>query len=446
MRDPLWFAQRGGQDWRDGNVLRVIEWFTSCVDSRAWSRRMDEISCGFEAAQQALANGEKNVALFDPNDAIAWYVFQAHAFAAKRENWYEPEAYRIAPVFWRLGQVLPHLQFVAGVYDRIEHLMTEGKSQPDDTLYELLVAASYKSRGWNDVRFVATQPGVTKTHDIVVATSRRRWAVECKRVKKTGYAAEEREQAEKLASTVHELCSVRNRSVVLEVIFKVELWQLGETYLAERVAAFFENRSHNRWEDLYALGRIREIDWAVPSAVLQADDVFYGSSRMVELLAGEYIPHVDYSLSADWVPAADRPLFATSIRQASVIAWKSGAPEAAFRKARHFRSLVAKACRQLPEDAPGVIHIGYENRIGDSTDELLHLLNLTAVKDFSPHPKRLRWVYANYMAPEHTTNRNESLAVTETTARYKIGRHQTAEPLANHLLFSDEEGVQGCHW
>lgn len=441
---PFWIAQRNGQDWRDEDVLRATAWLTSVVDSHDWSRRMDSVRSNFESGKRAWASGNQTT-LFDPHDAIAWYLFQANAYATQREDCYEPEAFRIAPVFKRLGQIMPQLNAVSGIMDRVQDLMTNGRRQPDDALYELLVAGAYK-RTWTDVTFVPEQPGIAKTQDLVVTRRRSRWAVECKRVNRSGYEAQERNRGEALAAPVHELCRSRKRSIILEVAFDVELFELRDSYLVERVEAFLSKRSERQWADLQSRGQVREIDWALAQAVLQYDDVFFGSSRMVELLAGKYVPHIDYSVVADWIPASERPLHATAITQASVVGWMSTSPAAAARKARHFRSLVAKAANQLPSDCLGVIHVGYEARDGNSVDHLRHLLNRREIETFNPGHADLRWVYGNYLSPEHTTAQNESAALSETTATYKIGRHHNAEPLPDHLLFSDEQGIPGHHW
>src|SRR4051812_29222822 len=116
--NPLWIAQRHGQNWRDEDVLRAIAWLTSVVDSPSWSNRLDKVRQTFDSGKREWAAGNRT-RLFDPDDAIAWYVFQANAFAAQREDCYEPESYRIVPIFQRLGQIVPQLQSVRGASDRV---------------------------------------------------------------------------------------------------------------------------------------------------------------------------------------------------------------------------------------------------------------------------------------------------------------------------------------
>lgn len=443
--DPFWIAQRNGQDWRDETILSAIEWLASFVDSGDWARRMGKTREKFDAAKQAWVAGERHP-LFDPNDAIAWYAFQANAYAAARWDWFEPEAFRIAPIFLRLGQLLPELKTVSGIEDRVSKLMNGGRSQPDDGLFELLVAGAYKCRSWSAVEFVPERPGVAKTHDLMVSSGRRRWAVECKRVNRSGYEAAEYDHGLRVAARVHDLCRLQNCSLVVEAVYLVELAEVGDSYLAERAEEFLRDPRRSNWSDSLSRGRVRHVDWRLARTVLEHDDVFFGSSRMVELLAGTFVPNFDHSVSADWTPATQRPLHATAMSRASVVSWLSASSNAAKRKARHFRSLVAKAEEQLPDDCPGIVHVGYEARDGNSVDDLRHAMNSAEMKTFTPSRSQLRWVYGNYLSPEHTNAHNESCAISETTATYKVGNHRTTSPLAGHLLFDAGPGRPGVHW
>ncbi|MCC2959255.1 hypothetical protein LK540_02290 [Massilia sp. IC2-278] len=442
---PFWLAQRHGQTWRDEEILNAIKWLTSFVKQADWDRRIERVRRTFCSGTESWRKGLPS-ALFDPSDAVAWYIFQSNAYAQQRDEWFEPECFRIAPLFKRIGQILPELQQVVGIEERVARLMNTGTAQPDDGLFELLVAGAYKCRNWNIVEFVQEKPGLAKTHDLMVSSRRRRWAVECKRVNRSGYEAAEYQDGLRVAKPVHEMCRIKNSSLIVEVGYLVELSKVDENYLVERVEAFLLNKKFARWSDSTGYGQIRPVNRYLTDTVLAHDNVFFGSSRMVELLAGQYLPYLDHSVVANWTPAITRPLHASVVNQASVVSWLSMSINAAQRKAKHFRSLVAKAEQQLPADCPGVIHVGYEARGGNSVDELRHALNDKEMKNFVPESSRLRWVYGNYLMPEHTNNPNESSALSETTATYKIGKHTMKAPLPSHLLFDSGMGEPGTHW
>lgn len=447
MSNPLWIAQRHGHDWTDDAALEVIDLCRSMVPAASWTQRMDAVVERFENGKRAWAEGHLSP-LFDPADAIFWYLFQARAYASpdRRHDYFEPEAFRISPVFARLGALLPSLKHTHGFEDRLQTLMNKGRSQPDAGLYELLVAGAYKSRGWRAVTFVPERPGVAKTQDLLLENGRRRWAAECKRVNRNEYEESEYQIANAMAKPIHELARQRRQSVILEVIFTVELKDVQPDYILSRLHEAFASPRNYVWDDATSVGVIRRANLEQLQAVLALDDVFYGSSRMVVLLAGRYRQDFDHSVQAAWQAAAERPLHATWVDQASVVSWQSRSLDAIESKARHFRALVAKASKQLPEDCPGVVHVGYEAIGNNAVDAERHQLNRLEMWRFRPDGTRLRWVYANYLMPEHTTARDENWAASETTAYYRIGRHSTSEPLPGHLVLSGGEGAPGDHW
>jgi len=446
FRNTAWIAQRDGQDWNDAESVSAIEWMVAQVPLPDWQRRLDRVRETFLSARNQWAAGDR-VALFDPSDLVAWYVFQgtAYATASERQNWVEHEAFRIAPVFRRLGQLLPDLRRVTGVEDRVAKLMTTGRTTPDNGIYELLVAGAYARRGWRHVTFIPEQPGVARTPDLEVRRGRARRAVECKRVGQSEYSAIERDRADAMSALAHAQCARNSASLDIKIAYLAELSQIDECYLADRVASFLSGGPAH-WKDASGEGFLEHIDRRAIDAVLQHDDIYFGSSRMIELLIGDYHKAVDYDVRGDWVPGDERPFHATALGRVSVVSWLSVSEDAARRKARHFRSMVAGAASQLPGDCPGVVHVGYEAVGGNSVDGRRHWLNLEQMASFDPGASRLQWVYGNYMSPEHSVDRNESAALSETTATYPVRGRRNSEPLPNHMLFMDEDGAPGYHW
>ncbi|MGB3470854.1 MAG: hypothetical protein WBA51_08540 [Erythrobacter sp.] len=444
--DKLWIAQRHGQDWNDAESIAAIEWLVAQVPSSQWQRRLDRVRETFISARDHWAAGDR-IALFDPSDLVAWYVFQATAYATanKRHNWVEHEAFRIAPVFRRLGQLLPDLRRVSGVEDRITKLMTSGRTTPDNGIFELLVAGAYARRGWRHVTFVPEEPGVARTPDLDVRRGRARRAVECKRVGQSEYSGLERDRANAMAGLAHAKCEQASASLDIKIAYLAELSQIDEHYLADHVAAFLDGGPAH-WKDSFGEGFLLHIDRRPIDAILRHDDIYFGSSRMIELLIGDYQMAVDYDVRGDWVPGDERPFHVTALGRVSVVSWLSMSEDAARRKARHFRSMVAGAASQLPGDCVGVVHVGYETTGGNSVDGRRHRLNLEQMASFDPGTSRLQWVYGNYMSPEHSVNRNESSALSETTAAYPVRGRRSPEPLPNHMLFLDEDGDPGYHW
>ncbi len=445
--DVLWIAQREGQDWRDEEVMTAIDWLVSLVPQAQWEARAAAVEARFQAAKVEWAEGRR-VPLFDPTDGIAWYVHQANRYADPllRPDFFFPEGFRIAPLFRRIGQLLPNLRAIEGGETRAARLMTENTSQPDDGIYELLVAGAYSRRGWDKVRFVPEARGVAKSPDLLVDRPHSSWAVECKRAGRSGYARDERLAGERMADGAHALSRTADRPLVILATFGQELHLLGDDYLTEKVERFLNGRDPYEWSDEGGEGVVIDVVWAPLHSVMVHDDIYFGSSRMVQLLLGRYDPVMDFTMAGDWTPAKGRPLHATWVDHVSLVAWRSISDEAARRKAMHFRSLVARASEQLPGNCPGAIHVGYEAVGGNSEDGRRHRLNKQEMRTFDPENTGLRMVYGNYFRNELVTSKNESAAVTETLAWYPVGPSPSLQPLPGHMLFMDEDGTPGSHF
>lgn len=443
--DPDWTAPRTGWDWQDEKVLLASAWFAELANKRTWQKRMAATRDHFFAAKERWAKGEA-VSFYDRSDTAAWYIFQANAYATDRENWVPEQAVRVAPTFTRIGEELTALLAIPGAEDRAARLMNADRSQPDGGLFELLVALAYRRAGWK-TEFVPERPGVAKTHDLNVQKGRRHWAVECKRMDRSSYDARERVRSEDLMSAVHREALAASRSIYMQVAFDAELADLPDDYLRRRAAAYLADKAPAYWRDEHGMGTIREIDWRLIRKILAKDFVYFGSSRMIELLIGGYNHNFGHSMAGKWRPSRERPFWADALYQASVVAWRNRSRYAIRKKAMHFRSVVTKAAQQLPKDRPGVVHVGVESWSGPEADAVRHIRNKLEMMDFDPGDTRLRWVYGEYVAPEVTTRQNESWGIEETSASYRVGSHRTAEPLPYHMLLTPEDEINnGVHW
>jgi hypothetical protein len=445
--DVMWKAQRHGQDWRDEDVLAAADWLESLVPSSDWSARVAATEATFQRAKAEWAEGRR-VQLFDPADTIAWYLHQARRYADPRlrPDFFLPEGYRISPVLRRIGQLVPEFRRIDGAEARATRLMTENTSQPDDGIYELLVAGAYARRGWPSVAFVPEAPGGTgKRQDLLVKRPRSRWGVECKRAGRSEYGREERLAGRRMADRAHAMARSAGRSLIVLTRYREELHLLGDDYLVEKVERFLSGGGPIEWADAGGEGAVFDVMWGPLRGVLKHDDVYFGSTRMVELLLGIYEPAADFTMEGSWVPGEGRPLHATWVDHVSLVTWHSTSDEAARRKSMHFRGLVSRAAAQLPGDCPGAIHVGYEEVGGNTADGRRLMLNAREMSTFDPMKTGLSMVYSNYFMNELVTSRMESAAVTETLAWDAIGGYRGKGPLPAHMLFADEDGKPGSH-
>lgn len=445
-RSPLWIAPRTGQDWICDDTKRAVEWLKSFVPDSEMSERLHQCRETYLKNRERWEDGHE-VELFETRDEVAWFIFQAETYAVGREYWVPDEAARIVPYIQKIGKDLKHLEQVGGVEKRAKRLMTSERGQPEGGIYELLVAGAYKRHGWSKVEFVDETPGRGRTPDLHVSKPGTRWAVECKRIMRSGYADREEKLGKVLASKVHELSETSSQSFVLDVRFHEELANFPETYLRDRIEKHLPVKDIVEESDGRADIRLRPVQWDLVRAVMGSDFVYVGSTRMMEIISGGHEHGASHSLNVECSRAPNKPSYADEIHRACLVNWASHSEESRRAKAAHFKRKIASAEGQLPDDRPGVVHVGMESLGQRLVDQTRHLQNHLIARDFAAPSSRLRWIYGNYFQVEVTTRQDESCAMEESMSPYRIGKHRTNEPLPGHLLIADDsDAVVGLHW
>lgn len=445
-RSPLWIAPRTGQDWICDDTKRAVEWLRSFVPEVEMAKRLQHCQRTYLENRERWEDGQ-DVEIFDKKDEMAWFIFQAETYAIGREFWVPDEAARIVPYLQKIGRDLNHLKRVVGGETRAERLMTSDRSQPEGGIYELLVAGAYMRHGWSTVEFVDETPGRGRTPDLHVSKPGTRWAVECKRIMRSGYAAREEKAGKLLASKVHELSENCGQSFVLDVRFHEELDAYHEAYLKDRIEEFLPINGTVENSDGRTDIRLRPVQWDLVRSIMSSDFIYIGSTRMMEIISGQHEHGASHSLNVKCRRAESKPSYADVIYHASLVNWASFSRAAQRAKADHFKRKIANAEGQLPDDCPGVVHIGMESLGHQMIDQRRHLQNHLIAREFTASKSRLRWIYGNYFQVEVTTRQDESCAMEESMAPYRIGKHRTKEPLPGHLLVADDQvAIEGLHW
>jgi hypothetical protein len=252
-------------------------WLTGLAPAAEVAARIETQRQGLEASLAVWREGGQAPPT-DGQDQAAWWLLQGADFADGRRHSVPEEAARITPLLKRLGADLAILRGIPGAEERAGRLLTERRTSMDAGVYELLVALAWRRDGWT-VEFVPEQRGGAATPDFLASKPNRRWAVECKRLDRSTYAVNEVAQGGRLANPVHDLLRQAGPSLVLEAVYNVELQDVPDGYLVERVReALAANRGG--WADATAIGRLRPPDAAGLLQVMAHDDIYYGSRRM----------------------------------------------------------------------------------------------------------------------------------------------------------------------
>lgn len=431
----------------DADLRRASDWLTSFMTPDEWRRRRFAALDRFvnTATGHLVEDNSGTGQFFASEDQFAWYLFLAQA------NLDHPTVYdfmygsRVLPVLRVIGRNLELLLAVDGINERVKRLVGPERGQPNGALFELLVAAAYRREG-AEVRFPPENPGVRKTHDLDVLLNNKLWAVECKRMELGEYTERERETARQLWLPIARELQARGHSVLAKVQFVAELGSIPCEYLARHAVRWLKGGTltPHSWSDEYAVGTISRLDFTQLQSVLATDDVAINSSRMQELLTGQYKRNAKI-IQLLHVKLADNPLYVAECDQAVVLDWESHSQAAIDGKARDVLKRLADGVRQLPDGRPGVVHISLEAVDGMEVESARYKKVLRSITGFDPQGKQLEYVYVNWFAPESPPDMGEAF---DETCQWSGFRPGHLRPLKDGMLVlsSDAETREGVHW
>jgi hypothetical protein len=268
-------------------LREAVEYFKSLMTPGVWKKRRTAIATRFyESLTGDREDPTEEGKYFDENDLFGWYLFLGESFTDHPWNYEVFFGCRIVPIFVSIGRALDHLKQIEGFHDRALRLVNQGKSQPNGILFEMLVAAAYAVEGAKVVLRPET-PGGPKSHDLDVELGGKHWAVECKRMEAGEYAEAERRHMHELWKAPSHLLIEQRCNSIIDVNFKVELSDVPDTYLLEKVKRL--DRRHvtfHMWSDRIAWGSIGALDIRPIQGELTETHLLHPSPRFTELLTG----------------------------------------------------------------------------------------------------------------------------------------------------------------
>lgn len=432
----------------DPDLRRAVDWFVSFMPESEWHRRR------FAALERFINAATGNLTedpagagrFFSADDQFAWYLFLGQAFLDRPTVYDFMFGSRVVPVLRAIGASLQLLKSVEGLDQRVKRMVGPERGQPNGGLFELLVAAAYRREG-AEVQFLAERPGVQKMHDMDVSIRGKIWAIECKRMEIGEYTERERARAREIwLPTAREL-QERGLNVLAQVKFTSELSIISPEYLARHAVEWMAKGllQPHHWNDEHGVGTIAPLDMGPLKTVLETDAVAQHSSRMMQLLTGRYRRNAKV-IQALHVELADNPLYVDECDQAIVLDWESHSADAIDGKARDVLKRLADGARQLPDDRPGVVHIGLEAVDGDDVEKLRFQKVIKTISTFDAKGKPLEHVYINWFAPESPPD--TSAAFDETCHWASMHLLRLGRPLHNAMLVltPDASTRSGAHW
>ncbi|ARC37691.1 transposase [Paracoccus yeei] len=421
-----------------------VSYFRDLMGLEEWKERRETAAWRFYRSlvgEQEDASGKGR--FYGLEDLFGWYLFLGEALTDHPQNYEVSYGCRVVPILAAIGRNLELIPLIGGFEQRARRLIGRERSQPNGGLFELLVALAY-ARDGAKVSFKPEEPGRAKAYDLDVEVHGTSWAVECKRLESGEYVESERARKRELWMPAARLIIPSSRSVYANVDFSVELSDIPDDYLFRHVSEFLRSGKNSKlWSDDHASGVIGDLDLAPLQTALKAGYILYPGPIYNKLLTGTYIRYDELN-TLQKVKHAENPHFIDRVYQAAVLRTRSMSEGAIEKKARDFKRKLAEANQQLPDDRPGVIHIGLE-ALGDDRIELRRYEKImNTINEFDPKGKPLSFIYWHYFAPEASPE--ETWAVDETFQWRGIRRDKRPLSQTSLVLPPQAEGRDGMHW
>ncbi len=388
----------------DPDVRRALRWFTQVSgDPTTFLRRL-------HAAQQAYTRfsaDSKNLGqdlelgALGP-DVVGSFLAQAKSLLDGRRSFDIALASRCIPWVKQIGVNLEALSQVPGAAVRAHRMLVDQSTEPDSAMFELAMAGNYAANG-EDVEFVEEQPGVAKTPDLHLFVDGRteKAAIEFKRLRRGEYETQERTLQRRIFRRVADIINERSLSVHIDVNYTAELQYVPESYLADWLqrclSSFLVMPGHYPWRDEFGSGEIRP---ANVDEVLQdiRHTSLYVGTKFARLLAGRPVRESTYQLATGLDPDNRDPRYFEHMHYGSIVTWQCTAPQAIERKARHIKSKLVEAARQVKTEKVAVIHLAMDVEIGCESSDLRRQRNKDVIAEFRAESP-VAALYVHYLVP-----------------------------------------------
>ncbi|MDI7774698.1 hypothetical protein [Asticcacaulis sp. EMRT-3] len=428
------------------DLKKGVRFFVSLMPDDEWSRRREAVAKRFynSLISEPETTDEKG-RFFDERDQFAWFLFLGESFTDHPQNYEPVYGCRVIPILAAIGRNLDTLHGVEGFVEKAQEITAREKSQPNGGLFEILVAAAYARAGWK-VKFKPRQRGIARTHDLDVEKDGKHYAVECKRIEGGEYIEQERARMRQLWKPPSAALALQEqRSTLLTVRFNVELNDVPDTYLSVKVGQFIKSGLPAWiWHDGIGVGILKNLDLGPIQESLKKGYILHPGPVFNKTLTGSYVRY-DSLVSVLRMKYAPNPHFIDEIDLAVLARWSSHSEAAIEKKARDIQSKLVEANSQLPTDAPGIIHIGFEALSGDDVEQRRYEKIIQRVRSFNPAQSKLEFVYCHYFAPEAPV---ETAWAFDETFQWHAP-HNGSRPLEDVLLVVPENNGgprHGVHW
>lgn len=445
-------AAMGPRNTRDDEMLRAgIAPFIAQLSESEWNERRERI---FEALRP-VDRGEKLEEarpIRVQDDEIAWYLFLCEQALDDPLCLDVSQLARAAPFFVALGERWSYANRVVGIEKKIREILWDYRKDPDGLIFELLVALSYAQLGW-DVELLDVTPPA-KSPDMKVHQDGVELFVECKRLaRRTEYSGRERDKY------------LRMWDVAKSVLVKNSEWLWFRGTFHADVGSLPDDFLKVIFERALPLGLKDSLVYSGPDATIYARHIDRLSVRnhFSDNLVKANSPMLQRLLGRDWAPLNSSVSIMHKVKVRNVadcpagvlgryiedISWACGftrefdCPESIDKKSKDLVRQISDAVKQLPNDAPSVIHVAVETSEGPEVERARTAKLMEKIPQFQVDKPvmaiRLHRIQANACI-------DKLWEFDETVEKFQIG--EIPEGLIpNNVIVPDHADFRdGSHW
>lgn len=359
---------------------------------------------------------------------------------------------RVAPFFAGIGARWEYSCRVKGINEKIDEIVLKSKEDPDGKLFEILVALSYASMGW-DVEFLKEYPP-NKSPDIVARKEGKELYIECKRMQRqSDYSVKERIKFLNLWKHARNALNIGGQWVWFKGDFFNPMESYERTFIANSIKKLPKNISREivLHEDESARILARPIDVDLVRKHLSKNYVKNNSPALMKLLGGDWVSldeGVTLMLDADYVArsACNIPLLDAYVDD---IKWACGftrnlcSPESIKSKARNFKKLLVDAIKQLPDGKDSVVHIAAETLDGSEVERFRTTQVFDMLSTFNTHGKIGAVMFHRFQS--HLSI-ERLWDFDETVDKFNTNNFVLSEIPSRVVVPNEEEMREGWHW
>ena len=454
----------GETPWQQHTKLS-LEWFLSYIKTDDWNARKESVVKYFKEQEEHVYKDQRQASkgAEDPKhrvafheDWVAWYLYLVECLHQRPLVSELSQSARVFPFFAAIGRHIEIAKKIEGIDAKLSEFLNSKINQPDSTLFELVVAIMYARNGYH-VEFIP-ETALNKTPDLRVTKGEEKFFVECKRLAKiTDYSEYERQEWRKRWFNLVPSLIKHNKSIFIDVVFKVELKDTNEYVL---VKAFNEMKSKIskgkvlEYESEEITISINQIDMEKVNNHFDNFYVKWNSGQMVSLLADGFNSSENYTHLCTpknlFRMGGDENndilnIFCTGINSGFCARWVCFSEESIEKKAKDIKTHLSKAIRQVPDNEPTVVHISYETLHGPIIEFTRAKKIAESIDDFDCGGKDIRAIYCHAIQPSVS---EEDWEIAETTIRFGKNGYEPTNILSHDLLL-DEEGTvisEDTHW